>query len=133
MPDIFGRVLQMQEVLQDNLKAAIISLMQKMHGQYWGIEIYCLRCNAKLFFTLIFHTVKEIFIIFPPYAFVIFRYPFHCRYKELIIFVIVYFLLHCLPYPVFLCVYNVNFEKIFLYSMILNPQLVPLVTAIQVK
>ena len=26
-----------------------------MHDQYWGIETHCLRCNAKIFFTLIFH------------------------------------------------------------------------------
>ena len=44
------------------------------------------------------------------HAFVIFRNPFHCRYKELIIFVTVYFLLHF----VFLCVCNVNFKEIIL-------------------
>ena len=32
---------------------------------------------------------------------VIFRNPFHCIYKELIIFIIVYFLLYCPPYSVF--------------------------------
>ena len=57
-------------------------------------------------------------------AFVIFRNPFHCRYKELIIFIIVHFLLHCPPHSVFLCVCNVNSEEIFLYSMMLRPYLV---------
>ena len=67
----------------------------------------------NIFFTLIFHTVKKAFVIF-------LNNPFHCRYKELIIFVIVYFLLLCLPYPVFLCVCKVNFEEIVLHSMMLN-------------
>ena len=57
-------------------------------------------------------------------AFGIFRNPFHCRYKELIIFIVVYFLLHCPPYSVFLCVCKVNSEEIFLYSMMLSPYLV---------
>ena len=84
-----------------------------------------LECMAgdvmRIFFTLIFHTVKKTSDIFGN-AFVIFHNPFHCRYKKLIIFVIVYFLLHCLPYSVFLCVCNVNFEEIILYSMMLNRQ-----------
>ena len=94
--------------------------MQETPDQYWGIGIYDLRYNVKLFCILIFHTVKKTFVIFRN-AFMIFRNPFHCRYKELIIFFIVYFLLHCLPYSVFLCVCNVNFEEIILYSMMLNP------------
>ena len=121
----------MWKILQDNLNSAIISQMQETPDQYWGIGTYGLRCNAKFFFTFIFHTAKKNFVIFRN-GFMIFRNPFHCRYKELIIFVIVYFLLHCLPYSVFLCVCNVNFEEIVLYSMMLNPQLVPLVTTIQV-
>ena len=83
--------------------------------------MYGLRYNAKFYFALIFHTVKKTFVIFCN-AFMIFRNPFHCRYKELIIFVIVYFLLHYLPYSTFFCVCNVNFEEIILYSMMLNPQ-----------
>ena len=47
-----------------------------MHDQYWGIETYYLRCNAKIFFTLIFHTVKKTFVIVPPNVFVNFRNPF---------------------------------------------------------
>ena len=69
--------------------------MQETPDQYWGIEMYGLRCNAD-FFKLIFHTVKNTFVIFRN-DFMIFRNPFYCRYKELIIFVIGYFLLHCLP------------------------------------
>ena len=78
---------------------------------------------------MIFHTVKMIFVIFRN-ALVIFRSPFHCRYKEFILFIIVYFLLHYPPYSVFLCVCNVDFEEIFLYSMMLNPWLVPLVATV---
>ena len=85
-------------------------------------ELDCMAGDVmRIFFPLIFHTVKKTFEIFGN-AFVIFRNPFHCRYKELIIFVIVYFLLHCFPYCVFLCVCNVNFEEIILYSMMLNRQ-----------
>ena len=73
----------------------------------------------RIFFTLIFHTVKKTFFIFCN-AFVIFRNPFYGRYKELIISVIVYFLLHCLLYSVFLFVCDVNFDEIILYSMMLK-------------
>ena len=82
--------------------------------------MYGRRCNANFFLTLIFHTVKKTFEIFGN-ACVIFRNPFHGRYKELIIF-FVYFLLHCFPYCVFLCVCKVNFEEIILYPMMLNRQ-----------
>ena len=78
--------------------------------QYWEIGMYGLRC----------HTVKK----------TIFRNPFHCRYKELNIFIIAYFLLHFPPYCVLIFVCNINFEEIFLYSMMLNPYLLPLVTTI---
>ena len=50
----------------------------------------------------------------------IFCNPFHCRFKESITFIIVSFLWHCPPYSVFLCACNINFEEIFLYSMMLN-------------
>ena len=40
----------MWEILQDNLNTANISQMQKTHGQYWGIRMYCLGCNAKFFY-----------------------------------------------------------------------------------
>ena len=77
------------------------------------------KMQCKILFTLIFRTVKKTFLIFRG-ALVIFHNPFHCRYKEFIIFTIVYFLLHCPPYSVFLCVCNVNFEEKLLDSMRLN-------------
>ena len=55
------------------------------------------------------------------YCFAIFRNPFHCKCNEVIIFLMVCFLLHCPLYFVFLCVCNVNFEEIFLYSIMSNP------------
>ena len=76
------------------------------------------------FFTLIFHTVKKTFAIFRN-ALVIFHNPFHCRYEEFIIFIIVHFLLHRPPYSVFVCVCNVKFKEIFLYFIMLNPSLYP--------
>ena len=85
--------------------------------------MYGLKCTAKTFLHWFF-TVKKTFVIF--------RNRFHCRYNELVIFVIVYCLLHCPPHSVFLCVCNVNFEEILLYSMMISPYLVPLVTTIQV-
>ena len=42
---------------------------------------------VQIFFTFIFYTVKKTFVIFYN-AFVIFCNPFHCKCKELIIFVI---------------------------------------------
>ena len=63
--------------------------MQDTPDQYWKIRMYSLRCNGNFFFTLIFHTVKKTFEIVRN-DFVIFRNPFYCRYKELIIFVIAY-------------------------------------------
>ena len=48
----------------------------------------------------------------------IFRNPF----QEFILFIIVSFILHCPPYSVLLCIYNVHFKVIFLYSMMLDPQ-----------
>ena len=90
-------------------------------------ELECIwpKMQCEIFFTLIFHTVKKTFIIFRN-ALVIFCNAFHCRYKEFIIFIIVYFLLHCPLYSVFLCVCNVNFEEKLLYFMMLNSSLVPL-------
>ena len=80
-------------------------------------ELECMAWNVmRKFFTLIFQTVQKTFAILCN-AFTIFRNPLHRRYNELIIFVIVYFLLHCPPHSVFLSVYNVNFEEMLLYSM----------------
>ena len=87
------------------------------------------KMQCKILFTLIFCTVKKTFLIFRG-ALVIFHNPFHCRYKEFIILTTVYFLLHCPPYSIFLCVCNINFEEKLLYSMMLNSQLVPLVITI---
>ena len=39
----------MRAILQENLNAIIISLMQETPGQYRGIGMYGLRCNAKIF------------------------------------------------------------------------------------
>ena len=49
--------------------------MQETHGQYWRNGMYVLIC----------YWISN---------------PFHCRHKELIIFIIAYFLLHCPPYSV---------------------------------
>ena len=43
----------MREIFKDNLNTANISLMLETHGQYWGIRIYGLGCNAKNFLQLI--------------------------------------------------------------------------------
>ena len=84
-------------------------------------ELECIwpKMQWENFFTLIFHTVKKTFVIFCN-ALMIFHNPFHCRYDEFIIFIIVYFHLYCPPYSIILCVCNVNFEEIFLYFMMLN-------------
>ena len=78
-------------------------------------ELKCMAWDVmrKFFLYWSFHTIKKTFVIFPPNAFLTFQSPFHCRYNKLIVFVIVYFLLHCHPYFVFLCVCNVNFEEVF--------------------
>ena len=54
----------------------------------------------QIFFTLIFHTVKKTSKNFGN-AFVIFRNPFNCRYKKLIISVIVYFFYTAFRIPSF--------------------------------
>ena len=55
--------------------------MQETPRQCWGAAIYGLYRKA------IFHAVKKGNL----------SYPLHCRYKELIIFIIAYFLMHCPP------------------------------------
>ena len=92
-------------------------------------NVYGLRCNGKFFFYTDLSYCKKTSVIFWN-ALVIFHNPFHCRYEKFIIFIIVQFLLHCPPYSVFLCVCKVNFEEVFLYFMMLNPWLVPLVMTI---
>ena len=94
-------------------------------------ELECVwpKIQCEFFLRWSFHNVKNTFVIFHN-ALVIFRNPFHCRYKVLIIFIIVYFLLHCPLDSVFFCVCNINFEEKLLYSMMLNPWLVPLVATI---
>ena len=37
----------MWEILQDNLNTADISQLPETYGQYWGIGMYGLGCNAK--------------------------------------------------------------------------------------
>ena len=39
----------MWEVLQGNLNVANISYIKETAGQYWGIGMYDLRCNATFF------------------------------------------------------------------------------------
>ena len=39
----------MWEVLQDNLNVANMSYIQETPGQYWGLGMHDLRCNATFF------------------------------------------------------------------------------------
>ena len=54
--------------------------------------MYRLKCDTKTFLHLSF-AVNKTFVIFRN-AFIILRNRCHCRYNELIIFIMVYFLLH---------------------------------------
>ena len=131
MREIFWRVFYMWEILQGNLNTTNISQMQETHGQYWGIRKYRLGYDPKIFlhwsyckerqsFVIFFIADKEL-IIFIIYSLLSFAFPSVFRFKEIshgkspckqaCISVFLYFV----------CVCNVNFEEIFLCSMILNP------------